>query len=171
MVRVIALFRQATVAVAVAVLAAVPAFAQESQRYGAWSYNVAVDDFSDERTHLAGTGSGDEVIVGVTCVHQLGNVPMLMINMRDGIFHNGEIELRWMGGTKDGEVESYTFIDQNEALALIGPSLDLDSIISSLKSHSELRLRFRRWRDERDTDRVSLNGAARAIDSLPCVNP
>lgn len=147
------------------------AFAQD---YGAWRYFVNVDDFSDERRHVA-TTRGDEVGVTVFCLSG-GRGTRVMISMiGDGIFHSGQIDLRWMGGAKDGEIESYpggrTFIDMGEYLAVIPEPSEIDSIISSLKSHSELRLRFRRWRDERVTDRVSLNGSTRAIDSLPCVNP
>ena len=149
---------------------------EERQQYGAWFYAVLVDDFSDRRTHSAVTHSGDEVWVIVRCdleiVHRrIEPVRRLDIYTNDdGMFHNGEIDLRWMGGAKDGEIESYMFIHDENKLA--APLLEVDSIISSLKSHSELRLRFRRQRDPVfTTDRVSLNGAARAIDSLPCMNP
>ena len=145
----------------------------ERQRYGAWFYSYLVDDFSDEI--LAGSESAvnyscDEVFLSISC-SSFGT--MLNIHLNDGgMFHNGEIELRWMGGAKDGEIESYTFIYDDGISSLTAPLLEVDSIISSLKSHSELRLRFRRRRDPVfTTDRVSLNGAARAIDSLPCMNP
>ena len=53
------MFRQASVAVAVAVFAALPAFAQ-------WNYRERVDDFSDEVNKYAFV-NGDKVRLIVAC--------------------------------------------------------------------------------------------------------
>ena len=161
------MFRQ--VIAVVAVLAAVPAFAQE-RYYGDWVYSYNEDDFSGERTDSA-SAKGDDVGIVIGCLTS-GSIALMFISL-DGIFHDGEIDLRWMNGPKDGEIESYRMEDENEYIAMNSGDdrNDVLGIIDSLRSHSELRLRFRRWRDERVTDRISLNGSTSAINTLPCVNP
>ena len=141
------------------------------QHYGDWVYIVDEDDFSGERVEMAAS-YGDDVNLYVGCL-LYGEITLAFV-MHNGIFHNGEIDIRWVDGPKDGEIESYRMEHRKNDLRMntLGRYRnDTLGIISSLRSHSELRLRFRRWKDEIVTDRISLNGFTDAINNLPCVNP
>ena len=182
-------------------------FVRQRQQYGAWEYTVSgihnvVPGHSDliDFTASSGNCDGDRLLVRpvhaavksnesivVYVRYCLARVEFKIYTFGGMVFDSGEIELIWMGGAKDGEIESYTFTFDDEDVndTLTAPSGEVDRIISSLKSHSELRLRFRpRW--PRDTAhllswrrevcyteecRISLNGAARAIGSFLCGDP
>ena len=156
------MFRQAIVAVAVAVFAALPAFAQ-------WNYRERVDDFSDEVRKYAFV-NGDKVRLMVAC----GGVSGYMLSISlvgDGIFDGGEIEVRW----DNGEVEKHFLEDEDTILYaddfgwLDDQRLSFASVlVTKLMLYSELRLRVRSWPDTRVTDRISLIGSTRAIEALSC---
>lgn len=188
------MFRQAivAVAVAVAVLAAFPSCvgpaarpapqddephvgpaaapgaqdAQSERLYGEWVYtHIRTDDLGEmQRIDTA----GNEVLFSVLCNLGVRDSFTLRLgmHMKDGIFHDGEVDFRWMGGPNDGEIESYTLNDLNEVLIGNEGNAQEARIFDRLESHSELRLRFRRWRDERVTDRISLSGFRRAFQAL-----
>ena len=153
--------------VAVALLAAPPASAQTDTRYGAWTYSVNEDDFSGRTTRMA-FATGDELMLFVFCPR--GDEYLVSIRMFDGIFRDGDVDLRW----DEGAIESYSFEDNDDNLAASSASIMPDyeprlrSVVAKLMAHSELRLRVGRWPDTTVTDRISLNGSGRAIRALRC---
>ena len=158
----------AAVVVATAALALPRAsLAQTDTRYGAWTYSVNEDDFSGRTTRMA-FAAGDELMLFVFC--PTGDEYLVSIRMFDGIFRDGDIDLRWDEGT----IESYTFEDNDDNLAASSASIMPDyeprlrSVVAKLMAHSELRLRVGRWPDTTVTDRISLNGSGRAIRALRC---
>lgn len=152
--------------VALAVLAA-PAYAQTDTRYGAWTYAVREDDFSGRVSRMA-FATGDELMLFVNC--PLGDEYLVSIRMFDGIFRDGDVDLRW----DEGAIESYTFEDNDDNLAASSSAIMPDyeprlrAVVAKLMAHSELRLRVGRWPDTTVTDRISLNGSGRAIRALGC---
>ena len=153
------------VVVAVALLAALPASAQNT-RYGAWTYSVSEDDFSGRTSRIA-YASGDELMLFVFC---LTDDYALNVRMGGEIFRDGDIDMRW----DEGAVESYTFKDDNQSLSASTSAIMDDynpgarAIVAKLMAHSELRVRVGRWPSTTVTDRISLRGSSRAIGALGC---
>ena len=155
--------------VAAAALVASPLVAQTTTRYGAWTHSVTQDDFSGETTELAYV-SGESLMLFVNCL--LGEDYTLSLRLfgSGAIFRDGSVALRW----DEGPIERYTFQDDNESLSAatrVGADdhlPQLQSIITKLGAHSELRVRAARWPNTTVTDRISLSGSGQAISALGC---